>query len=64
MGENVGQAGRGQVMPAILMGWWGVGQRQYHHNLHHGRGMWGYWKPYFLLLGKELRNSSVTVKYQ
>ena len=29
-----------------------------------GGVMWGYWKPYFLLLGKELRNSSVTVKHQ
>ena len=24
------------VMSAFLVALWGVGQRQYHHNLHHG----------------------------
>ena len=25
-----------QVVLAFLVALWGVGQRQYHHNLHHG----------------------------
>ena len=52
-------------MSAFLMGWLEVGQRQYHHNLQHGgRCVVGLLEAHFLLLGKELRNSSVTVKYQ
>ena len=26
--------------------------------------MWNYWRPYFLLLDKQFRNSNVKVKYQ
>ena len=54
-----------KVMSAFPISWCEVAAAVQSQPPSKMRGaMWGYGKPYFLLLGRELRNFSVTVKYQ
>ena len=66
MGEYVGQAaarpGDGGLPDGLVRS--GVAAVPSQPPPKIGGVMWSYWKTYFLLLDRQLRNSSVTVKYQ
>ena len=66
MRENVGQAaaGPGDVGLPYGLVWRGAAAVPSQPPPRMGGVMWGYGKPYFLLLDRKWRNSSVTVKYQ
>ena len=66
MGDNVGQAAARPGEAGLLDGLLGSGAAAVPSQPPPKMGgvMRGYWKSYFFFLGKELRNSSVTVKYQ
>ena len=58
-GEKFGT--RGGKRMAGRPSWWPCGEEDM-TPIMVGDVVWGYWTPYSLLLGKELRNASVTVK--
>ena len=66
MGQNVGQAmarpGDGSLPDVLVRSGAAAVPSQLPPMM--GGVMWSYWRPYFLLLDRQLRNSSATVKYQ